>query len=161
MKSSLASVMKHASWTSVDSFSYVLASKLRNFARAMPQRAAEIELLLPSSFVLSLREDCHDFKNKARIAPKACTSFVCRSHCQVGSAMWIHKQDRTHNSNGVRLLTAQAFRWPRPDAESRSSFGPEEAERMAANCGTRRPPHAARSLPGFSVFFWEPWFFGE
>ncbi|OLP83956.1 Protein polyglycylase TTLL10 [Symbiodinium microadriaticum] len=90
-----------------------LASVMKNFARAMPQRAAEIELLLPSSFVLSLREDCHDFKNK------------------VGSAMWIHKQDRTHNSNGVRLLTAQ------------------EAERMAANCGTRRPPHGLvqRYLP--------------
>ena len=37
----------------------------RNFARAMPQRAAEVELLLPSSYVLSSREDCRDFKDKA------------------------------------------------------------------------------------------------
>ena len=103
----------------------------------MPQRAAEIELLLPSSFVLSLREDCHDFKNKARVAPKArCAAAtvvffrakplpggICYVDPQAGQAassrhVWkgwslqlclCFDQDRTHNSNGVRLLTGQAF----------------------------------------------------
>ena len=72
----------------------------------MPQRAAEIELLLPPSFALSSTEDCRDFKNQAGVRSwslEASVSLILNCKIdflrlsvlcyQVNSAMWIHKQD--------------------------------------------------------------------
>eukprot|EP00434_Breviolum_minutum_P005589 symbB.v1.2.004928.t1/scaffold285.1/size239547/2 len=78
-----------------------LAAVTRRYAFQHPQRAGDIARLLPSSFILRNPRDCKDFQR------------------QVTKGMWIHKKDRAHNSQGVRLLTSQ------------------EAWQFAKNCGNQ------------------------
>ncbi|CAL1128346.1 unnamed protein product, partial [Cladocopium goreaui] len=66
-----------------------LAAAARRFAAGAKWRAKEISSLMPASYILRNPRDCLEFQD------------------QVRSGMWIHKKDRTHNSQGVRLLTSQ------------------------------------------------------
>ncbi|CAK9064506.1 unnamed protein product [Durusdinium trenchii] len=98
-------VFNHLPFTQPITLKSSLAFALKRFVSRVPWRV-EVLRLMPSSFVLRNKRDCLDFRR------------------QVSSAMWIHKQDRRHNSQGVRLLK------------------PEEAQTFAQTCSTnqtRRP----------------------